>query len=880
MVPNLFPKSDATQRIALIGEAPGVDEVKSGQPFTGASGKFLSILLARAGTSRESCFVGNVCQTRPDSNEIAAFEWGGDEIQHGIAQLREDLIAYKPDLIVCLGGAPLHLFKTGNIAPRKTKRQGKLVFKWPNSPVLWRGSFFRSTLNDCKALATLHPAYVLRDYEAAPLLQLDLKKAVSRATLPLEKILPKRRFDLNKETTIASLYALKESKQPVAIDIEGGIGTMSCISFALSPEYAFIVTFFDKAGKRTYDPVTEVKVWRLLATVLEDPTIPKILQNSLYDRFVLQYDYGIRVRGVRDDIMLKHWEKYCELEKALDVQASIYTDEPWYKGDRKSQDDKEFFSYCCRDSAVTYEINERLRPMIHGTSLEHYRFNMSLLIPLLYMEMRGIRYDEAKARLRRNTVRQEMFEEQARLNGLTGRFVRGKQYLFDKAREALAYKKALIAFNDFPALIRNAYKDSLGDATRLGQLVNEPKPSLATIGEVEDVIGVSLNVGSPKVMAGFLYDELGLPKQYNVKGRDKEGSLTSDYEALLKLSKHCIREGEKHRLRILTHCINIRSLTTRQRMLGISADKDGRIRCGYNIVGTETGRVSSYESPTGSGYNLQTIPKADRDLFVADDGCYIFQCDLSGADGWTVAAYCAMLGDHTMLDDYLNGLKPAKILTLALHGDTVDFSNREALRESCRKVDPEDWDYFAMKRLQHGCSYVEGPQRVSDQIFTDSEGKFYLSTADCKTLRDKFFFKRYPGIPKWHTWLGARIRERPTLIAASGQVRHFFGRREDLLPKAAAHEPQANTTYATNLALYRLWTDSENCLPEGRLRIEPLHQVHDALIGQFAQSDTTWAVGKIREWFNNKLNIAGQQLVIPFEGSYGESWGKLDEGVI
>src|SRR5205814_4589608 len=113
-------------------------------------------------------------------------------------------------------------------------------------------------------------------------------------------------------------------------------------------------------------------------------------------------------------------------------------------------------------------------------------------------------------------------------------------------------------------------------------------------------------------------------------------------------------KDNKAHLRILTHCINIRSLATRQRMLSVGADEDGRIRCGYNIVGSDTGRITCYESPTGSGYNLQTIPKYDRDLFMADDDHWMFQCDLSGADGWSVAAYCAMLSDRSMLDDYLH----------------------------------------------------------------------------------------------------------------------------------------------------------------------------------------------------------------------------------
>jgi len=868
----------------LVGEAPGPDEVKTGEPFTGASGRFLSVLLSRAGTRREACFLGNVCQHHPAGNEIASFDWMGEEIQSGIERLKTDLEAYKPNIIVCLGGAPLHALKAGNYSPKKVKKKGRLTFKWPHPPTSWRGSLFASTLNGTKALATVHPAYVLRDYEAAPLLQFDLKKAVRESLTPKLK-LPERMFCLEPGQAISNLMGVRQRKELVAIDIEGGINSMSCVSFATSPDYAFIVPLFTKDGKRCYDLQTECQVWRALADVLEDPDVPKVLQNSLYDRFVLQYCYNIRVRNVREDIMLKSWEKYCELEKALDVQASIYTDEPFYKGDRKAQDDTTFFSYCCRDSAVTYEINKRLTPLVSGTSLEHYRLNVSLLNPLLYMELRGIRYDSVRAAQRRDDLRVKMFEEQARLNGLTGRFVESKDDIFDRARETMAYKKAFIERYDFDAIACNARKDSLEDAKRLTALMHVPHPTLATVGEIENLCGVSLNTGSPKAMSSFLYDELGLPMQFNVKRRSRdekdERSPTTDYEALLKLSKQCIEKGDKQRLQILTHCIEIRSLATRTRMLSISPDDDGRIRCGYNIVATDTGRIGSYESPTGSGYNLQTIPKYDRDLFLADEDCWMFQCDLSGADGWSIAAYCAMLGDRTMLDDYLNGLKPAKILVLSLHGKQVDFNDREALKEACKSVDQDSWDYFSMKRLFHGVDYVEGPQRISDQIFTDSEGKFYLSPKDCKTLRDQFVFKRYPGIQQLHRWMDRKIKDRPTIIATSGQVRHFFGRREDLLPKAMAHEPQVNTTYATNLALYNLWTDPDNRItPGGRLRVEPLHQVHDALIGQFKKSDTAWSIGKIKSWFNNTLNIAGQKIVIPFEGSYGVSWGNLKEGTI
>jgi hypothetical protein len=105
--------------------------------------------------------------------------------------------------------------------------------------------------------------------------------------------------------------------------------------------------------------------------------------------------------------------------------------------------------------------------------------------------------------------------------------------------------------------------------------------------------------------------------------------------------------------------------------------------------------------------------------------------------------------------------------------------------------------------------------------------------------------------------------------------------------EACAEEPQNNTTYATKLAVNALWEDTENYVwplqgtnQRPTLRVAPLHTVHDALIGQFRKEDVSFATAKIRHWFNNPLEIAGQKIVIPFEGNYGESWGNLKSGII
>ena len=947
-VKNLFPTTllpHGSPRIALIGEAPGQQECELGQPFVGKSGKFLSWLLSRNNITREQVFLGNVCQVRPPNNQISLFSWSGDEIQSGLSELKKDIENFQPNIVVCLGNIPLkaakdpltnHPLNPKNYAYKNSKWRGSVFYSHPQSP-----------FNQTKTISTFHPAYVLRCYDNVALFQFDLRKAMLESKS--KKVVEPTHIIhtvLCKNEILGRLACIRARQEPVALDIEGGVDSMSCISFATSKTEAFIIPFIRKDGSFVWSPTDSLEIYLALAKTLEDPHVPKILQNSLYDTFVLQYSYNIRVRNVSDDTMLKHWEMYSELPKSLDVQTSLYTNVPYYKGDRHSQDDETFYRYCCLDSLVTYEINQVLSQWINKVtrprSYKHYRMNMALLSPLRAMELGGIKYDTTKAKERRSKILRTLFEQQAKLNGITGfRFAWKSCDVMSKCIESLmAYKLDITR-------TKKGYIESRERAEFL--LYKHKTPDLSTIGELETLCEVGLNVGSPKQLTHYLYNVLGLPPQFKEKdtkdeseknyklgaGLKKEASTketveerigvdeldkvlgtendtcgyTSNYEALLKLSKICKQApGKEREYEIIQDIITIRALNTRQRMLAIYADSDGRIRCGYNVVGSDTGRITCYTSPTGSGYNLQTIPNytkttespggvlGDRDLFLADEGYYMFQCDLSGADGWTVAAYCKMLGDSTMLDDYLYGLKPAKILALMIRKEAhkYNFKDRKELAELSKSVSKDDWDYFACKRVQHGANYMEGPTTIGKNVLTDSEGKLYMTDSECRRLRDMYFL-RYPGIARWHNFIDGQLKQKPFLTCASGQTRQFFGRPKEILTKAVAFEPQANTTYATNLAMQSLWNDKENRIETWEtnnvsskrsngnmvttLRIQPLHQVHDALIGQFKTTDVLWAVEKIKSYFNNEITIAGQKITIPFEGGYGKSWGELSNKI-
>ena len=858
---NNFPRYiNQNYRIAFIGEAPGADEEYEGRPFVGYSGRLLWAEAAKVGILRDACFVGNVCQVRPPNNKIEAFDWNGVEIQSGLHQLSQDLLQFKPNLCVLLGNSPLRAF-TGETGITN-----------------WRGSLLEGHLDGIryKCLAALHPAGILHEYSGKPLLAFDLHRAKQEGA-SAELVLPDRNLITNQaaEDICMKLDYIQSNKLTISIDIEGYVDGMTCISVAVSPTDAFIIPFTNR-----WDEPTETRLLRSLAEVLSDPTVPKILQNSLYDTFVLQYGYHIPVRGVVDDTMLMHWELLCEMKKSLAFQASIYTREPYWKEERDDEDQDTRWRYCCKDSAVTFEIRNVLLQQLKGRALEHYRLNMALLEPVLYMENKGINYDTKKAQEKLTDLRTKINRLQWALNEIAGiNHPTNIAAWVDICRVVFCFRREACSVNLVGDIVQHAKTTCLHLAVEAARILNQGQPNLADSGALSILTDHCLNVESKNQIADFLYRQLSLPIQYKKEHGRKTEKETTDVLALLNL----YGKTSDPTLKLI---LKIRALRTRCEALEARTDNDGRIRCGYNLVGTKTGRLSCYESPTGSGFNLQTATKKDRDLFLPDDGFWLFQCDLSGADGWTVAAHCKACGDPTMLDDYLYGLKPAKILSLiAMHGNQVNSWPRERIKEESKAINQDDWMYFARKRIQHGTNYGMKEATMSDQILKDSYKLFgepvFVSPSKCLTEQGAYL-TRYQGIYLWHRKIKQALKTCGYLISASGHRRDFFGRRDDhkTFMEACAEEPQNNTTYATKLALKKLWSEAENCKRKDKLVVEPLHTVHDSLIGQFRKEDTAWAITSIRHWFNNPLQIAGQTIVIPFEGSYGESWGNLKQGTI
>ena len=102
-------KGSSQARVMMIGEAPGFHEDRVGEPFVGASGKFLDELIVKAGLAREDVFITNVVKCRPPGNRDPL----PDEIAACSPCLERQIALIDPDVIVTLGRYSMSQFFPG-----------------------------------------------------------------------------------------------------------------------------------------------------------------------------------------------------------------------------------------------------------------------------------------------------------------------------------------------------------------------------------------------------------------------------------------------------------------------------------------------------------------------------------------------------------------------------------------------------------------------------------------------------------------------------------------------------------------------------------------------------------------------------------------------
>jgi len=169
---NAVPgKGNFQSDVIFVGEAPGRNEDKNGEPFIGVAGKKLSIALDEAGISRDDVYITNIVKCRPPNNRVP----NTDERDTCKDYLKQEISIIKPEIICILGNTAFNSILGGS---EITKFRGKVARK-----------------DNLLYFLTIHPAATIYNQKLIDVLKNDIVKL----------------FDLIKEL---------KNKKEVQIDIE------------------------------------------------------------------------------------------------------------------------------------------------------------------------------------------------------------------------------------------------------------------------------------------------------------------------------------------------------------------------------------------------------------------------------------------------------------------------------------------------------------------------------------------------------------------------------------------------------------------------------------------------------------------------------------
>lgn len=143
---TVFGVGNPQAELMFVGEAPGADEDKQGEPFVGRAGELFTKVINAMGLSRDDVYIANVLKCRPDMEPGAPGNRPPTalEMQRCLPYLREQIAIIQPRVLVALG---------------KTAMAGLTGADEPMGAM--RGRWF--AFENIPLLATYHPSYLLRN---------------------------------------------------------------------------------------------------------------------------------------------------------------------------------------------------------------------------------------------------------------------------------------------------------------------------------------------------------------------------------------------------------------------------------------------------------------------------------------------------------------------------------------------------------------------------------------------------------------------------------------------------------------------------------------------------------------------------------------------
>lgn len=767
MMRHVPPSGPKTAPIAFVGEAPGAMEVKQNRPFVGDAGRIFTELLSSVGINRNVCYITNVVKERPEKNNIKLFLDTSrkhvvmtDEYLRYEQELRTELEQTSANVIVAVGGTALWaLCRLKKIEKR-------------------RGSILESTLlPGRKVIPIIHPSAVLRygNYIKSRFISIDLDRILEESKTPdIWRDSCEYNIVTNFGVAILEMKALilgleKNEISRCAFDIESDRHSHQLTAFGFSykiytgERFAFSIGFINEQGN-VFDNQQELEIMKLLQealslspTNLNDPlTARYVMQNGMFDATMMYRRYGIVVEKWLDTMVCSRMIN-PDYPAGLDFITSVYTKMPYFKDEGKESDAKRIDdSYGLENLSI--KINNEPITDHNLTSWQRWLLYNAKdcaatdrAIDGLLEDVRTLKAEEAiRSYINVSHPLMYMSERGVRLN-----------------LEKMESKR------------QNAEKVLAEEEAKFLEITNA---------EMKKRLGSNftpINSQSSVQVMNYFYTTLGL-KPYVSR---QTGNPTVDAEALTRLARRDV-PGAKELLK----------MRKQQKLIGtyfgMNIPKDGRLHGSYDPIGSKQGRLSSSKTIFGEGGNLQNQPKEIKALMSADEGCIIFECDLSQAEN-RVVAYCGQ--EHKMIAAFESG---QDIHSTTAHLIWPELSVEEIVelnKKFSATGDPKFAAPIANRTKSHRFWGKKGNHELNYGMGAAAFSMICeIPQKEGKLIHTKYH-RGYPGVRRYQEYVESCLHKNRTIVNPFGRPIKYMEKMDTrLYNRAYSYIPQSTVAWIMN----------------------------------------------------------------------------------
>ena len=161
----VFGSGNANADLMFVGEGPGEEEDRQGQPFVGKAGQLLTRIIEAMGLKREKVYIANIVKCRPPRNRNPE----PDEIASCSPFIQRQIEIIRPKILCALGG-----FASQTVL-ETSRKISQLRGRFHDLPFLTEAGI--------KVMPTFHPAYLLRNPQEKKRVWDDMKLIMEQLSL-------------------------------------------------------------------------------------------------------------------------------------------------------------------------------------------------------------------------------------------------------------------------------------------------------------------------------------------------------------------------------------------------------------------------------------------------------------------------------------------------------------------------------------------------------------------------------------------------------------------------------------------------------------------------------------------------------------------------